>query len=69
MNSVPFGGLGIDDAIALRSMLPNCLTNTVIVFKTHTTYNISLVSVYQLLAIILKSCISARPLTLATCLM
>lgn len=38
---VPFGGPGVDDSVAVRSLLANCSTNAEIVFSSCTTYNIS----------------------------
>ena len=39
--SVPFGGKGVNDALALPGILANCSSNATIVFSDQTTYNIS----------------------------
>lgn len=38
---VPFGGPGIDDSVAVRALLPNCSSNSQIIFASCITYNIS----------------------------
>ena len=39
--TVPFGGPGIDDSEAVRTLLPKCSSNAEIIFTSCTTYNIS----------------------------
>ena len=75
-DSVPFGGQGVDDTIALKGMLPKCSTNSTIIFNKYTTYNISWVHCpimhrdgLPTSDIFLCLGLSARPWTLESCSM